>query len=309
MFNICLFTCGSCNADLLSTVDQGKGMMQMLNGTPIDILTWGNHEADLPHEAVLAREKEYNGHWVNTNMQSHESFTGSKCQTDKLIIDVSSADGSHTRRVGLLAVLSDAKSLYKPGAFGGATIEDPWQTLADYKQRLEAEGVDMVLPLCHLYEAQDEKTCREFDFPVVLSGHDHHVVDRVYEGTRILKPGQDAHYAMQLDITWADANTSKPHIAAKLLKVSDWAADKALAKLVEASYRPLNSLRHTELTEVHEEFRPLSSVGARAQRTSVATFLCTAIRTALNTHVPAALKVGERHAVLPACSTVRCRPA
>ena len=54
----------------------------------------------------------------------------------------------------------------------------------------------MVLPLCHLYEIQDERTCREFDFPVIMSGHDHHRVDRVVEGTRLLKPGMDAHAAI-----------------------------------------------------------------------------------------------------------------
>ncbi len=46
--------------------------------------------------------------------------------------------------------------------------------MESYNARLKAEGCDMVLPLCHLYEAQDEVTCRQFDFPVVLSGHDHH---------------------------------------------------------------------------------------------------------------------------------------
>ena len=44
--------------------------------------------------------------------------------------------------------------------------------------------------------SQDERTCREFDFPVIMSGHDHHRVDRVVEGTRLLKPGMDAHYAI-----------------------------------------------------------------------------------------------------------------
>ena len=48
----------------------------------------------------------------------------------------------------------------------------------------------MVLPLCHLYEFQDERTCNDFDFPVVLSGHDHHRVDRMVEGSRLLKPGK-----------------------------------------------------------------------------------------------------------------------
>lgn len=47
-----------------------------------------------------------------------------------------------------------------------------------YNKKLRSEGCDMILPLCHLYEFQDEKTCEMFDFPVVLSGHDHHKVDR-----------------------------------------------------------------------------------------------------------------------------------
>ena len=94
-------------------------------------------------------------------------------------------------------MLSSTASLYKPAAFGGAEILDPWECMAEYRARLLEAGADMVLPLCHLYEFQvltsivstyccppfdqDERTCRDFDFPVVLSGHDHHKVDRVVE--------------------------------------------------------------------------------------------------------------------------------
>ncbi len=35
---------------LLSSIDRGRGMVQMLNQTPIDYVTWGNHEADLSHQ-------------------------------------------------------------------------------------------------------------------------------------------------------------------------------------------------------------------------------------------------------------------
>lgn len=31
---------------LLSSIDRGAGMIRMLNETPIQYLTWGNHEAD-----------------------------------------------------------------------------------------------------------------------------------------------------------------------------------------------------------------------------------------------------------------------
>ena len=65
---------------LLSSFDKGVGMMSMLNKTPIDYLTWGNHEHDLDHVDVTKREKEYKGVWINSNMQSHESFKDSTCQ-------------------------------------------------------------------------------------------------------------------------------------------------------------------------------------------------------------------------------------
>ena len=43
---------------LLSSIDMGVGMMKMLNGTPIDYLTWGNHEDDSPHkERRKSRQK------------------------------------------------------------------------------------------------------------------------------------------------------------------------------------------------------------------------------------------------------------
>ena len=137
---------------LLSSFDKGVGMMQMLNKTPIDYVTWGNHEHDLDHEHVMRREREYRGTWINTNMQSHQSFKGSRCQRDREIIEITSRDGSNRRRLGMMAVLSASKSLYKPGAFGGATIRDPWEAMAEYRDRLLREdGCDTVLPLCRCF--------------------------------------------------------------------------------------------------------------------------------------------------------------
>lgn len=270
---------------LLSSIDNGQGMMKMLNLTPVDYLTWGNHEADLPHEEVMQRVQEYGGRWINTNMQDHESFSSCKCQIAYDIVQVKSADGLNTRKVGLIAVLSDEPNLYKPGAFGNATIKDPWETLAEYKRILEEEkGCDLVLPLCHLYEHQDERTAREFDFPVILSGHDHHVVDKVVNGTRILKPGCDAHCAVVLDLTWEGPGSAPraPRVEVELVKVQDFKPNLELANTVRSIYSILDNLRLTQITEVPREFRPLSSVNSRGKRTSSARFICSSIRDALN---------------------------
>ena len=39
----------------------------------------------------------------------------------------------------------------------------------------------------HHHNQQDLVTCKEFDFPVVLSGHDHHTVNEVHDDTLLLK--------------------------------------------------------------------------------------------------------------------------
>jgi 2',3'-cyclic-nucleotide 2'-phosphodiesterase (5'-nucleotidase family) len=267
---------------LLSSLDFGKGMIKMLNQTPIDYLIWGNHEHDLPHRHVVERAKEYKGTWINTNMQGHEAMP---YQVPTATITCSSRDGAHTRRVGLISLLTDQPGLYRPNAFNGAKIEDPWKTATVYKKKLEAgpNGVDLVVPLCHLYEPQDEKTCQEFDFPVVISGHDHHTVDRMISGSRLVKAGSDGHKAAIIDITWADAESTKPDaIDVKLVTVKDWAADPALQKEADKCLSVLDSLRHTQLVCVPNKFEPLNSIGVRGAVTTAGQFLSTMYRDAFN---------------------------
>ena len=66
-------------------------------------------------------------------MKSHESFENSKCQVDRAVIEVTSPDGSNKRKLGIFAVLSSVASLYKPNAFGGAVIDDPWESMKGWK--------------------------------------------------------------------------------------------------------------------------------------------------------------------------------
>ena len=68
------------------------------------------------------------------------------------------------------------------------------EAIDKYKRMLEADGCDLVVPLCHTYVPFDKTTCERFDVPLILSGHDHHVVDEVHHGTRLIKPGMDARY-------------------------------------------------------------------------------------------------------------------
>ena len=93
----------------------------------------------------MKREKEYKGIWINSNMKTHKSFKDSKCQVDRAVIEVNSPDGSNNRKLGMLGVLSNSESLYKPNAFGGATIDDPWECMKEYNKKLKNEGWNLLV--------------------------------------------------------------------------------------------------------------------------------------------------------------------
>ena len=131
-------------------------------------------------------------------MLDHEAMDHQK---EYDVVEVTSPDGTNRRKIGLVAVLSDDPKLYSqfkaPGAFGGATIDDPWETLERLKQLLEGPDYqcDTVVPFQHTYVPDDHKTCKMFDFPVLLSGHAHHRVDEdPYAVRRITQRGQNERH-------------------------------------------------------------------------------------------------------------------
>ena len=267
---------------LLSSVDKGAGMMTMLRETPIDYVTIGNHEDDLPHDVICKHVRSGGPIWINSNMLDHDAMPSMK---DRAVIDVVSKDGTNKRKIGFIGVISDDPALYRDGAFGGATIRDVWDTLKEYQRLLKEEDkCDLVIPLQHTYVPDDYKTCYQFDFPVLLSGHDHHRVDEIVEGTRLLKPGLDAIYATVLEISWDKNDQTKPTIAARFEKVNDGhrKSDTALDALVEEAYRVLAPLRNTELASIPKKFHPLTSKNARGSVTTMGTFICTLLREALS---------------------------
>eukprot|EP00906_Rhabdomonas_costata_P036242 RCo050883 len=288
---ISIFTGDFLAPSLLSSLDKGSAMMHMITKVPITYLTWGNHEADIPHYDVCRQCYHYHkagGIFINSNMQSHEMMP---LQKPFEVLTVKSVFGAgeheHVRKVGFIGVLTNDPALYRkfkaPGAFNGAKIECPWETLRKYKKILEEQHkCDLIIPLEHLYEPEDQRTCEEFDFPLVLSGHDHHVVDRVINKTRLLKPGSDANHAYVIDITWDTPEDKEPRIAVKLENVQDYVPDPDLTKQMQICLAPLEKLKKTQLAPVAEQFRPLSSMNIRGQVTTIGKFICSLLRNSIN---------------------------
>lgn len=281
---ICIISGNFLEPTLQTAIDRGRSAVQLLNKVPVNYVTWGTREAELSHEDVLARSREFRNTWLNTNVRSHEAVTLG-FQRDFADVVITSANGSNTRRVALLGLLtSEPERPFGSGYFNGAVVEDVALAMAEYKSRLDASGFDLVLPICHTEVEQDESAARVLGFPLLLcgGGADSQPADRSdsSSGCRLLKPG--AGQALVLDVTWPSAEDGPPTVNTQMVSLTAYAPDPELAAFSETCRVPLDDLGKAQVVTVPQQFRPLSSANACAGRATFATFLCSALRDALN---------------------------
>jgi len=100
---------------LLSSIDSGKGMVDLMNKCGFDYVSFGNHENDIPYDQLLHRIKQSRFQWLNTNMKALPlpEDLADRCP-DHCLLEVS-GPGDSTRKVGLIGLLTEDKNLYRPG--------------------------------------------------------------------------------------------------------------------------------------------------------------------------------------------------
>jgi 2',3'-cyclic-nucleotide 2'-phosphodiesterase (5'-nucleotidase family) len=159
---------------LLSSLDKGRGMVDIMNECGITHCCFGNHETDIPMSELPNRILQSEFCWVNTNMRELDDVLD--IETDAHDV-VEITNGTHTKRVGLIGLLTEDPSLYRPDSFKGAKIEPVLTCTEAYlKNVLEPIGLDLIVPITHQRMPEDRGFCNKFGgdvFPLVLGGHDH----------------------------------------------------------------------------------------------------------------------------------------
>lgn len=227
---------------LLSTLDHGAGMIELLNSLPTKYAILGNHESDIPHAALLDRISEFQGKWLNSNFPI---FDGT------LEYDVFNGIAF----IGLLC-----QGPYRDSSFNGHVPQDPVARAVDLCAKLKMPVVAMT----HLDLCDDERLTSIPNLIAILGGHDHDIVDMEKNGTRILKAGMDATHAA----VWSPNE-------ARIVDLRDWPLDEATQRLVDKHMLKVKVLDNMVLTKLDE---PLSSKEARTGECSMATMLCTVLK-------------------------------
>jgi len=151
----------------------GRHMVDIMNKTGVDLVTFGNHEFDIPEDDLQQRINESQFAWVSSDVL-HKNSNGSVVPFYKM------KPGSAL--IPAYFKLSSAHNQFNIG-FVTATIQSnkqPWVEYADNLQSIKKawkrvrRQSDVVVGLTHLSLAEDEKVLRKLKrIPLIMGGHEH----------------------------------------------------------------------------------------------------------------------------------------
>ena len=237
-FDQCIAVCAGdfLAPSLLSSLDQGFAMVDMLQQVGCDYVCLGNHEADVGDDALQQRILQsmfmsMSMSTTSTSTSTSTSTTTTSSRPPKPLVWINSNlpdlnEKLHVQtpdyvtlrvndqvQVALLGLLTDDPSLYRPGAFGGATIQPLLATAQAFVTKL-APTHTTVLAMTHQGIREDRLLAQHFvgggrhgTLPLVMGGHDHEPYVERHKGCQIVKAGMDAEHAAIIDVTWTTNTT------------------------------------------------------------------------------------------------------
>ena len=274
---------------MLSSLDQGKGMVECLNAVGITHVIFGNHEDDIPMAALHKRIREFRGTWLSTNLRGFDAAL-----SPFQVLEVG-MPGGRTVRVGLVGVVMTDPAIYRRPPFGGSPLDPANESVLREAARLRAEErCDVVIPITHQELGDDRALISDSSsapFPLILGVHEHDVHVERDLGTWLVKVGSDAVRAAIVDVEWAAKSASRdttktevPTVAVHVVPVAEYPEDTAVRSLVDGLMKRVEELEGAVLVPLAPG-EELSSVGARARQVTMGTMVCSRVRDALRAEV------------------------
>lgn len=240
----------------------GRQMVQVLNATGIDLVTFGNHEFDWNQFELQKCIDLSTFNWISANVKPLmasgrlvKRHNGRKEAIPSVYIkQFTDADGT-TARIGFIGVTLET------GA-GKKYIEYEDYLLAAGEAMKELQGnCDFIIALTHLSIAQDIELAKRFPgLKMILGGHEHVNSDTTIGTVRILKADANAKTVYQHFLDY-NATTHRLDIQSKLEYVTDKISNDAA---VQAIVDDWNS-KATELLTKQKKTQPCEVIARLPQ--------------------------------------------
>lgn len=196
---------------------KGAHMVDIMNKTGVDIVTFGNHEFDLEEDELQARLNESTFTWVGGNVlhntsvgkQPFEIRRGDAIEKVLPYYILSIDRKPKPLKIGILSVCIDVN---QPNY---VLFEDAYTTAKTHFEELKAQ-TDFVIGLTHLAIVEDEKLATEVPgMPLIMGGHEHANVSKRVGDTYITKADANAKTAYIHRIRY-NRQTKKVNIKSEL---------------------------------------------------------------------------------------------
>lgn len=176
---------------LMSSFDQGRHVIDLLNTTPPDVFVPGNHEFDFGREVFQARMGEakfplFAANLMGPDGQPLPGFAASK---------IYEFGGARIGLVGLAADDSPVKS-----SPGDLKFLPSVETGIAEAARLREAGADLVVAVAHTNRAQDRALFESHAFDVILSGDDHDLALWFDGRSALVESKEEAEYVTAVDL-------------------------------------------------------------------------------------------------------------
>ena len=204
---------------------KGAQMIEVMNATGIDLVTFGNHEFDIKEHELQERINESQFTWLGTSVRRINTKTGKKSkfyhETDSTLNyvpdtytwEISDEDGTSIR-VGFFGATLDMNQV------DYVEYLDVTSTCLEAVQTLSLQ-TDLVIGLTHLNVAEDlELAAKLPQVPLLMGGHDHHHIKEMVGKTLVTKADANAKTAYVHTLTY-NKNTRKTTVSSKLIDIND----------------------------------------------------------------------------------------
>lgn len=181
----------SISPSLLSGIDKGAHVIDILNQMPPDIMAPGNHEFDFGPEVFHARMGEIRFPVVSSNIREADGSQPAN-STDTKVVEIEGLKvgfyGLTTEDTPILATTGDVKF--------ASSIDTGRAKAAELREA----GVDFVVAVVHTPLAVDMLLVRDGAADLVLSGHDEHLLT-FYDGkTALSESYSQADYVVVTEV-------------------------------------------------------------------------------------------------------------
>ncbi len=179
---------------VLSYLTHGKEMISLCNQMGVDVAVVGNHEFDFGLETLQYRLGESRFPWLAANVRGRDGalLPHSREWMIRQMGEVTIAFiGLLTPSTTELATVGDQ-----------LTVQDPVAVARQLVPVLRAQGVDLIVALTHLAQAEDAELARQVPgIDLILGGHDHDSMLQMVGTVPIVKAASDGGQLAVVELT------------------------------------------------------------------------------------------------------------